>query len=185
MSFLFLALPVPPEVQKAAEAIQKGLANTNWQPMGKMHITVRLIGAVEQKIVEQVCTRLEMLDFGAFDLKLSGVGAFGTGCDPADGWNGVWAGIDRQETLSALKDEIDRLLRGLPLPKVGYDEYVPHMTLGQVVSPEPEGVADYIKRNRSFKSDDFALNSIVMYDNCSKNRLYGVVKSIPLPDARG
>ena len=101
----FIAIPLAPDVQRAAVRLIKRLSEPNdgikWVPTDNLHLTLKFLGDVDNTEVPRVCDVLREVceDFQPFDLHLIGTGGFPVGL-----LSGV--GFDKFELTLAQGDRI-------------------------------------------------------------------------------
>ena len=116
--------------RRAADAAPR--AKVTWVPAGRLHLTVRFIGEIDDGRAAAVGEALEPpLDVAPFDLTLAGAGAFPTRGSPRVLWIGVASGRDE---LVAAERAISARLARLGIPEEGRP-YNPHLTLARVREP--------------------------------------------------
>src|SRR4051794_40136867 len=139
---LFLAVPLPADVQSLAAAEIDTLQAEGWpvrwvQPESA-HLTLHFLGETEPERAELV--RLGMPAVVAahapFDLRTASFGVFPNFRRPRVLWLGLHGPVHRLETL---QKDIRGALRGLGFT-VGDEPYHPHITLGRVRNDDGERV---------------------------------------------
>ena len=119
---LFVAIPVPEEIQKSLGKIQHILqkegVNGNVVPSENLHLTLAFIGDFADP--DLVMDALEEVTFPSFQLDINGIGTFGSGI--------LWAGIRETEPLQALARKVRYALSKCSIP---FDRktFSPHITL--------------------------------------------------------
>ena len=123
---LFIAIQLSDEMKKALVGymhdLKKQGVEGNYVPAANLHMTLAFIGEYDDpKKIKQV---LEQVLLPKFRLALSEKGNFG---------NILWAGIKRNQKLSAYVKELRAALKeeGIPFEN---DKFVPHITVIRKVS---------------------------------------------------
>ncbi len=119
------------ELQQRAAGVAP-TAKITWIPAGRLHLTVRFIGEVDDVRAAAIREALEApLGIPSFHLTLAGAGAFPKGGAPRVLWAGVATG--RDELLLAEREITSRLASiGIPADQRAYS---PHLTLARVREP--------------------------------------------------
>ena len=118
---LFIAIQLSDEMRRAVRGVQEEMLRRevrgNYTPVENLHLTLAFIG--EYPDPEGVLQAMEGVPLAPFELKLSGVGAFG------DLW---WMGLERSE---ALEGYVRRLRHALAEAGIPFDRkrFRPHITL--------------------------------------------------------
>ena len=136
---LFVGLDVGERVAGAAGALIEQLqkkaatlaphAKITWIPAGRLHLTVRFIGHVDDDRYRAIAGALQpRLPVQSFDFACAGTGTFPKSGPPRVIWAGVSAGLD---SLHALEREVTARLEKTGVPP---DDriYSPHLTLARV-----------------------------------------------------
>jgi 2'-5' RNA ligase len=133
---LFFSLPLPDEVKEKLRPILEAARKVSGDGVGftnveQLHFTLAFLG--EQPGAEEALAAGESLrEAAAFELVLSGVGAFPSATRPRVLWMGVTAGGDEMVAAARrLRAALEQ--RGFALEK---REFRPHLTLGRV---RPQG----------------------------------------------
>src|ERR1700744_4853532 len=91
MPRLFLSIPIPEDVSQSLSPLQQVLDKAKWNPLTKMHITLRFIGQVKDEEVAPIVQALKGLRYGDFKLALSNLGTFS---DKDGSPTVLWAGVN-------------------------------------------------------------------------------------------
>ncbi len=124
---LFTALCFDEETKKALFSAGKEAekhSSGNFTLYDNLHLTLVFIGETERE--NEIKTALDDIKFPSFDYEVSGCGTFEKGI--------FWAGIRKNEKLSALQKEVFEKLKNLGF-ELDEREYVPHITLARKFKP--------------------------------------------------
>ena len=121
---LFIAVPVPEEVRRAAAAAIEALSRTGadfrWVDPGTLHLTLCFLGATPTEKIPELEAGLERAARRApFEIVWGGLGAFPTPESPRIVWVGVSEGRSELEALAAC------------WPQPTERPWSPHLTLGR------------------------------------------------------
>jgi len=157
MPRLFIALEVPDAVASRLERLRGGVDGARWVERENYHLTLRFIGDVEAPVANELADALEDVRFPAFELMLSGLGAFG-GTKP----RALWAGVADSPELDALQGQIERLCRRLGLaPETR--RFTPHVTLARLrKGARFDSVQRFIVRNNLYRSRPFTVSHFAL-----------------------
>ena len=128
---LFIAVPIPDEVADKIARLQTGLDGAKWSPRENLHLTLRFVGAVDERQAEDLDTALGDIRVPPIDIDLGGVGFFGS-----DKPHAIWLGVKTNNYLSTLRKQCERACRltGLaPDPRA----YTPHVTICYLPRHQP------------------------------------------------
>ncbi|CDX40259.1 2'-5' RNA ligase [Mesorhizobium sp. LCM 4577] len=156
MPRLFTALEIPRDAALSLSLLRGGLPGARWIDVENYHLTLRFIGDVEGHVADEIANALDRVDRPAFQMTLSGVGAFG-GKKP----HAVWAGVSPSPDLTALQGEIDRICQRLGLP-ADPRKFSPHVTLARLRNASPLDVAQYLSARGNFAALPFRVGRFVL-----------------------
>ncbi len=156
MPRLFTALEVPRDAALSLSLLRGGLPGARWIDVENYHITLRFIGDVEGHVADEVANALDRVRRPAFDLRLSGVGAFGSKKP-----HSVWAGVEPSPEILALQAEIERICQRLGLP-ADPRKFTPHVTLARLRNTSPIDVAHYLSARGNFATPAFRVGRFVL-----------------------
>ena len=156
MPRLFTALEIPRDAALSLSLLRGGLPGARWIDVENYHLTLRFIGDVEGHVADEIANALDRVDRPAFQMTLSGVGAFG-GKKP----HAVWAGVSASPDLTALQGEIDRICQRLGLP-ADPRKFSPHVTLARLRNASPLDVAQYLSARGNFAALPFRVGRFVL-----------------------
>jgi 2'-5' RNA ligase len=182
---LFLSIPIPEDVCQSLSPLQQGLDKAKWNPLTKMHITLRFIGEVKEEDVETIIQSLKGLRYGDFKLALSNLGTFSN--DHGQPLV-LWAGVNDKEPLKALNELINKALKNIPLPVTTHFEFAPHITLAEFKDARKSDLDDYLKAHKDFSSKEFTVDSFSLFKSSEKPgapytalHTYKLQPSVPRP----
>lgn len=139
-------------VLKSLTTVQAQLARTGAdlkvvEPKN-IHITVRFLGNVTAKTVEEIYESMKKVQFVPFDVKICGVGAFPDARYPRVVWAGMTEGAEK---LRGIFSQLEPNLRSLgfaPDPK----GFSPHLTIARVRSGRNKAeLASFINENVGYE----------------------------------
>lgn len=123
---LFLALDLPSDRKRTLAGLQRRMKSGRPVQEEAMHITVRFLGEdVDEDAVEELDTLISAKRFTAPEIRLTGIGHFGTA-----GIRAIWMGVAMTPDLQALYDRTQAAARraGIALKR---RRFVPHVTLAR------------------------------------------------------
>lgn len=156
MPRLFTALKIPRDAALSLSLLRGGLPGARWMDVENYHITLRFIGDVEGPTADDIVHGLDRISRSAFEIKLSGVGAFGNKKPHA-----LWAGVAPSAELAALQAEIDRicLRNGAPADA---RKFTPHVTIARLRNTSPQELAPYLSAHGGFSTIPFKIGRFVL-----------------------
>jgi 2'-5' RNA ligase len=131
-SRLFVAIPLPETLKSRLAGLNVDFPDLKWAAPETRHITLRFIGYTPVERVEAVRRALRSVKGEAFTLTAVGLGIFQHRDNSV-----LWAGIQEEPALPALKLMVDNALRsgaGLDLKD---EPFSPHLTLSRVKRMTP------------------------------------------------
>lgn len=130
----FIAISIPSDLTQIIADIQNELKNNsdarvNWTRPHQSHLTLKFLGDVNKKEIQNVSTCLEETtsEFSPLQLRITSTGGFPNMRNPRV----IWLGVDGGDKLIKLHNRVDRHVSTL-----GFDQeknrYRPHLTLGRI-----------------------------------------------------
>lgn len=156
MPRLFTALEIPRDAALSLSLLRGGLPGARWIDVENYHLTLRFIGDVEGHVADDVVDALDRIDRPAFDLTLSGVGAFGSKKP-----NTIYAATLPSPELNALQGEIDRICKRVGLAS-DQRKFLPHVTVARLRNSSPGEVARYLSGRGNFAAMPFRVGRFVL-----------------------
>lgn len=157
---LFAALPIPQDIGLALARRQTGVEGARWRPLEALHLTLRFFGEIREDVARDLDAELSAVRGRAFEVALSGVGAFGDGPDI----HTIWAGVTESEPLRRLAKACETAARRAGL-KADSRHYRPHVTLAYLRHADPAEVAAWIQANNLLKSPPIRVESFGLYSS--------------------
>lgn len=162
MPRLFTGLEIPPEHRARLASLRSPLPGAKWVEADNLHITLRFAGDIGNGVAREFAEELAAIDVDCFDVKISGLGAFG-GNDPKI----VWAGVEAGPELATLARACERAARSAGLPPE-QRTFKAHVTLARLRNSRAEVVAKYLERNARFALEPFRLERFVLFSSRPK-----------------
>jgi RNA 2',3'-cyclic 3'-phosphodiesterase len=159
MPRLFTAIEIPDEVRLALSALREPMPGAKWVDAADLHLTLRFAGDIGGGAAREFEAELNAADADAFEIGLSGLGAFG-GNDPTT----IFAGVASCPALEALARVHERAARNAGLPPEKRT-FKPHVTLARLRNGSVEKVANYLSRHGAFKTAPFFVSRAVLYSS--------------------
>ncbi|MDP3897385.1 MAG: RNA 2',3'-cyclic phosphodiesterase [Mesorhizobium sp.] len=156
MPRLFTALEIPRDAALSLSLLRGGLPGARWIDVENYHMTLRFIGDVEGHVADEIVEALDRVRRPAFDLSLSGVGAFGSKKP-----HSVYAAFAASPELSALQAEVDRICTRGGAPS-DPRKFVPHVTLARLRNSGAIDVAHYLSARGNFATAPFKVGRFVL-----------------------
>jgi 2'-5' RNA ligase len=130
---VFIALPLPSEIQREFAVIQRELIETHaevkWDTSEKFHITLKFLGDVDSSQPQLIAKELQNSIGGLspFDLSFVSLGAFPNVSRPRV----VWIGTQQNEHVQGIQEHVERVCDSFGFAKEDRPFHA-HATLGRV-----------------------------------------------------
>ena len=159
---LFTAISIPEDVAETLQRRQSGLPGARWRPLEALHVTLAFYGEAPERTADDLASELSRAEGGgAFEIVLSGVGAFGD----AHRTQALWAGVERSEPLNLLARRCRAAgeRAGVPPEK---REYRPHVTLAYLKpQANPDRIGAWIAGHNLLKSPPIRVDRFGLYSS--------------------
>lgn len=153
-----------------------GIPRARWQDDDQLHLTLRFIGEVDRHGATDAAAVLGHVRHPAFDIALSGIGAF----DRRGRADALWAGVTPHDDLALLHNKIDQALARIGLaPETR--AYLPHITLARF--GRGAGSMDgFAESHGGLSSAPFAVTHFILFESTlgSEGARYDVVERYAL-----
>ena len=124
------------------------MPGAKWVDPGNFHLTLRFLGEIGEDAASDVDDALSRLRSRRFTLQISGTGVFGGGESPRS----LWAGVERDAELVALRDKIEQALIRIglrPEPR----KFSPHVTLARLRNPPLDKLGAFLAAHAQFRAE--------------------------------
>lgn len=173
MPRLFTAIELSDETKAELARLQMQIPGARWVPQENYHVTLRFAGDIDNAVAREFADNLANIDADAFDIRLSGVGAFG-GNKPSL----IYADVAPSAPLEALARAHEKAARnaGLPPEKRTFKA---HVTLARLQFSDVEAVARYLTRFGGYRSEPIFVSRFVLMSSkpMTGGGPYGVVEA--------
>lgn len=126
----FIGIPVSKDVNSFLKGIQdecKSLFPYRiWTHPSDYHITLKFLGAVEERKLSNLKDKLKKVDGAPFHVNIGGLSSFGDPKQPRV----LWAGVDGSDALEKLQKDIEEQCAYVDFP-VEKRPFRPHITLAK------------------------------------------------------
>lgn len=157
---LFVAIELPEHVRINLAALAGGIPGARWIEAQNMHLTLRFIGDIEEGLAHDIDLSLEAIEAPPFELRLEGIGYFGS----ARAARLVHVGVRRSNALNFLHDKIESAMVRAGLPP---DErkFLPHVTLARLKDAPASRVADFVADHNLFRAGPIAVDHFTLFSS--------------------
>jgi 2'-5' RNA ligase len=157
---LFVALPLPGPQRRRLAQICTGIEGARWLDDHNLHLTLRFIGEVPEDHGEDLAIALSSVKAAPFELRLKGVGHFGSN----RGVRAVWADIEPAPDLTQLRANIDATLQRAGLAPE-HRKFHPHVTLARLRHATPDAIAPWLAANTLFTTVPFTIGKFALFSS--------------------
>ena len=162
----FIAIDLPPPVQKALDGIGREFRETDapvsWVKPERIHLTLKFLGDVAPEMIPEIASALERIASATvpFRLQAASCGAFPTIKQPRV----VWVGLRGDaEPLGKLQKLVEDAM--VPFGFAPEDRpFRPHLTLGRVKGRQHmRALQDALLARQAFETEAFDVVEVVLY----------------------
>jgi len=157
---LFAALGLPDAVRERLALVRAPLPGARWVPPENMHVTLRFIGEVESPVATEIDTWLSRVAAPAFDIRLAGLGTFGS----RGRVRALWAGVEKSEALVHLQAKIEAACINAGLPPEGR-KFHPHITLARCKNVPEAPAAEFVATYEGFDLPAINVDAFTLYSS--------------------
>ena len=176
MPRLVTAIELPDDIRSELGQLHLPMPNARWLKPENYHLTLRFAGDIDNSLAKEFAANLAGIDTDAFEIRLSGLGAFG-GTDP----HNVWVGVEPSHELELLARAHEKAARAAGLPP-DTRMFKPHVTLARLKYSSAEAVARFFTRFGGYRSEPIFVSEFVLMSSkpVTGGGPYGAVESFPL-----
>lgn len=161
----FIAIEIPEPIKKSIAKIQDELiregAHIAWVKPQKIHITLKFLGAVEEKLIDNMATALTEIAHQTrpFVVQVHGIGAFPNLKRPKVIWIGA---VSENKALENLASTIDAQFNQFGFEKE-MRPFRAHLTLGRVKGMRGiDSVMKKVENNKDYEGGNFTPAQLVI-----------------------
>ena len=135
-----------PKINKIIREFKKIDTNIKYVDLQNLHFTLKFFGDIDTEGIDLIASKVEKVieDFGPFEIKIKGCGAFPN----KNRIKVIWVGLDEDEILKDLHDKLDKQFN-----TIGFDldrKFSSHLTIGRMKSAKGK---DKVKKTIEEYSD--------------------------------
>lgn len=160
MHRLFVAIDPPEEIKRVIGSLRCPLPGAKWVAEAQIHVTLRFIGDVDDKLVKVVIESLSGIEAAPFSLAMQGVGCFPPKRDPKV----LWVGVDGSSALFGLQCAIEKALVRIGVPPEGRP-FTPHLTIARLKETPAARVAPFLRQYARFSTRFFPVTQFLLYSS--------------------
>ncbi|HIJ79446.1 MAG: RNA 2',3'-cyclic phosphodiesterase [Desulfobulbaceae bacterium] len=174
---LFIAIDLPEQVAQDLGRLCCGLPGARWVAPEQMHLTLRFVGEVDGALFREIKEGLAEIESPPFNLRLSGLGFFPPRKQPRV----LWAGVEPQAPVIALRNKVERAVVSLGLEPEGR-KFSPHLTMARLRETPLARLTRYLAGNAMYASPEFTVNEFHLYSSVltAKGAMHRQEASYPL-----
>src|ERR1700722_7303121 len=159
MPRIFTGLEIPADTGRELSMLGGGLQGARWIDPENYHVSLRLIGGVDDVVAREVASLLGTVRRTGLELRFDELSSFG-GRRP----RALVANLAPTQALMDLQAEHERLMRRVGLDAEGR-KYTPHVTLARLRESSSRQVADYLSTRALFGLPPFRVSRFVLFSS--------------------
>jgi RNA 2',3'-cyclic 3'-phosphodiesterase len=161
---LFLAIPLPDATADRLLPFQSGLPGARWSSRANLHLTLRFLGEIDERLAEDVDAELGEIEYAPFRLSLFGAGLFG-GEDP----HTAYIGVRENPELDDLHRRVERAVRNCGLPPDPRN-WKPHVTIAYLRGTTLHQAMAFEANAALFEAPPFDVTAFEMWSSTHRQR---------------
>lgn len=154
---LFVAIDPPDEVREELARLQRGIPGARWVDPHQLHLTLRFVGDVDGRVLDDIVHGLDRIREAPFDLTLRGLGHF----PPRKAPKVLWVGVEPEPALKALRDAVEREVVSCGVSPE-QRKFHPHVTLARL-NGSTERVGRFMADNALVAFEPFEVDQFHLY----------------------
>ena len=181
----FFAIELPEDIRRYIERdivsrLKKVPAKVKWVARENMHLTVRFLGEISGRKVDEIVDRMFDMSIqekiSVVSLSLSEIGTFGRRNPRV-----IWLGLSGEvEKIVELHGYIERVCDAVKLP-ADDKKFSPHITIGRVKSPSHTDKLLAEIKKLTIKQLDFMVKEVILFKSTltPSGPIYSVIEKFP------
>ncbi len=165
---LFVGISLPDDVRTRLAGLKGGLKGARWVAPENLHLSLRFIGEVAGGEDRDIAHALKTVSAPAFEMKLSGLGAF----DRRGRVHAVWAGVESDEEKGVKKSGALGRLQGSvesTLVRSGVEpehrKFKPHVTLARMKNGSAAEAGQFLEAHHGFRASPFTVDHFTLFES--------------------
>lgn len=168
---VFVALILPQDIKNSVSLLKGDMQGAKWVPTSDLHLTIRFIGEVSEKQLQNIKEELREISGFPLTLRLKDLRHFSGRAGPKV----IWVGVEPIEELTELREMVDAALLKANIP-LEEKKFKPHVTLARLKGTPFEILGEYLQAGMGFYTRDIEFKEMALFS--SKQKEEGVVYSI-------
>jgi len=158
---LFVAIDLPESTRQFLADLEPKIRGVRWTEAGQMHLTLGFFGDVSEAVDLALCEKLDAIEFSAFFLPITGIGAFPRKGPPKIIWIGVGKAhphlfqVHKRVQEAALAVGIEPELR----------PWHPHITIARCRDVAPQSLRNFLKANEDLDAGMIRVDTFHLYSS--------------------
>ena len=158
---LFVAIDLPNSTRQLLADLDPHIRGVRWTEPDQMHLTLGFFGDVPEDVELKLRQKLSAVEFGAFFLRVNGVGAFSSRSAPKIIWIGVGKAhphlfqIYKRVQEAALAVAIEPELR----------PWHPHITIARCHDVSAQALRQFLQSNAGFDTGMIRVDAFHLYSS--------------------
>ncbi len=181
MKRLFIAIALPPDVQKKLSDFQREMKSfakhAKWARVENIHLTLKFLGNAQEDRIAELASALQTISNMSFSIQMRGCGFFPNSRKP----NVFWVGVDAVE-LGPLQQKVEEITARLGFEKEKR-AFSPHLTLARLRDPRGlDRLIEETARRKDASLSEFTVSHFSLYESIlgRQGAHYQVIETVQL-----
>ncbi len=155
---IFVGLELPEAISEQLLGLRCDIEAARWHSAKQLHLTLHFLGELSQEQLQRAQEAVAAVDSCCLELRLEGVGCFGSGSSRG----ALWAGVSPLQPVSALHRDLGEALQGRGFTPERRP-FAPHITLARLKAPA--AVDDFLQEHQALRSEPFLLDQVSIFSS--------------------
>ncbi len=157
---VFIAISIPYNHRSSLRRLQAGIKGARWVMCENFHVTLRFLGEVAPKEVEDLLFSLSAIALPSFSINVSGVGYFSR----KGKVRSVWASVCSSKQLLRLQKKVENIcIRSGFCP--GARKFKPHVTIGRLKGVRLHDIEYWLKIQNDFGIGSIDVKKFTLFES--------------------
>ena len=176
MPRVFFGVEIPSEVKKRLLKLKTPINGARWQSRNQLHMTLVFIGIVKDEDLETLSYAASMVSTPAFEVEVTGLGAFGRPEQPRN----LWAGVSPEAPVAQLYDQLS-----VQVAAAGFETehrgFRPHITVSRF-RKQAASIVSLLEEHGQDRFGVLPVTEFVLFESApgAGGSVYTVIERLPL-----
>ena len=176
MPRVFFGVEIPSEVKKRLLKLKTPINGARWQSRNQLHMTLVFIGSVKDEDLDTLSYVASLVSMPAFEVEVTGLGAFGHPEHPRN----LWAGVSPEAPVAELYDQLSAQVAAAGF-ETEHRGFRPHITVSRF-RKQAASIVSLLEEHGQDRFGVLPVTEFVLFESApgAGGSVYTVIERFPL-----